>query len=1248
MKKLLVTAIGAAAAFGAFAGTISQQRIGDITATGGKTVAELNTALGNYWSEPAGATNTYTVSDLSSIGQITPPIDPISGKSLDIKTTFGKPLSVDIVEGGTPTNIPSSGLYFDSLVKFTVCEDAPADTYSGAKIIMWLQEAQDGSGNATGTNLVVRAGYLTAPGSVVATNYLCGTAIDGAFADAWHRVTIKAMADMTVDSGLGHIAVPGFAIFIDSDRTVISDESKWDGELTLTEAADHYTTAGLFPSMVQDAGNGSKGTLTCASFDGTGSMTDIVFTDNAPIAAAEDYVAPKAAVTINGTEQTGIVTLADAIDAANGAAANAAVVITLAKGFEFDAPVTIAPAANGVSVVLDFNGFVIENTGSECLITNAAALTVKDSSGGATGGIIGPAIYQSDEATELTIAGGNFWGEIAAGELAEFTISGGAFSQAGGDLELLGAQVAEGKKISETKNADNLYPVVDAPTGVAQIGESIYDTLAEALTAATAGQTIKLLDDVEVTNAVSTAAGTLDLGDYTLTLSNVTEIAFTGTGAKAIVNGDVMGVYHELTITAPAGENLTFDSVKFHASVKPHGSGALFTATGCQFLCDFDKKGGVFTDGSSEDVHSYGVLFDSSSLFTQADIVNNYFDQGRRAAVQASFAGDLYFYGNTVVADKLTSRVDGANTRYPALQTMTHGRVFIENNTFSGQYLGEAFCLYNKGGYRSTDAAVVFSGNTVGNGVNYLWGIYDVDKSGDAALVAPNLYFGANTVDANVDTTGCIYKTTVDGTDMNGVTYSHTPATLALPAGVDSVYAWTHAADATDFYVNGTAAANLNALAANDVVIAVPGATVTEPAAVILTADATLKNQYTAATAVAKNGATKYATFKAAVDAAAAGDTVTVLADCTESGMVTFNSGITISNNYTVALTGMYALRFANGSTPVTICGTGTLAGSGEGSPLLIGSNETTKNAKYEITTTYEGSVILDGNTITYSGSGNVIKVEYGTFTMNSGTVTAGGNRGVKADADVGNFTSTVIINGGAITSTKAAVAASADTGTAVATINGGDITGPLTCGQKTGTATLTIPGTSTAKFSVDQSSFCETGYETTQSGDWYVVTKVKPAVDPIDTTTGGTAEYADASAATAAAAAINADKATLINVADAVTGEAKSAYLSKVEAVADGTTVTIQFTAAAAEEAQAQADADNASLPLADIAAAESSADATIAATPGFYYTVESGTEPGNLTPGTPVLATGNTVKLSIPNKGAAGFYKIKVSPTK
>ena len=252
---------------------------------------------------------------------------------------------------------------------------------------------------------------------------------------------------------------------------------------------------------------------------------------------------------------------------------------------------------------------------------------------------------------------------------------------------------------------------------------------------------------------------------------------------------------------------------------------------------------------------------------------------------------------------------------------------------------------------------------------------------------------------------------------------------------------------------------------------------------------------FAAATAVAQiTGGAKFATLQAAVDAALAGDTVTVLADCTITNSLSIAKNLTISNDFTIAANVNYAICV--GAT-VAFGGTGKIERGSTitGSAFCVGANEETRGT---ITVGTAGALTFDGLTVCGGNGGNLIKLENGTVTMNGG-ILKDGKRGIKADADAGSYTSAIVINGGTITNcTDCAVMASAEsaTGTATVTINGGVIAGALLIDKKVGTYSITIPGTSKAKFNADQTAFCETGYETTLSDGWYVVSAIQSAGD--------------------------------------------------------------------------------------------------------------------------------------------------------
>jgi len=178
----------------------------------------------------------------------------------------------DEVVLGDAYSIPSSGLFVDTLVQFTPCEDTPSLNDNENKLAIWLSTSNT-VGDAYVTNLCVRAGYWTKDGggNVVKTGAKTyKLAVSGVTFDAgsWYRLTVEAMASATSEN------YPAFKIYIDGTFASSTDEVSDDADL-----ADEFKRGGvtvIFPSM-----QGSVD-LKAVGFQGTGAVDDFVVTTDAP------------------------------------------------------------------------------------------------------------------------------------------------------------------------------------------------------------------------------------------------------------------------------------------------------------------------------------------------------------------------------------------------------------------------------------------------------------------------------------------------------------------------------------------------------------------------------------------------------------------------------------------------------------------------------------------------------------------------------------------------------------------------------------------------------------------------------------------------------------------------------------------------------------------------------------------------------------------------------------------------------
>ena len=172
-----------------------------------------------------------------------------------------------------------------------------------------------------------------------------------------------------------------------------------------------------------------------------------------------------------------------------------------------------------------------------------------------------------------------------------------------------------------------------------------------------------------------------------------------------------------------------------------------------------------------------------------------------------------------------------------------------------------------------------------------------------------------------------------------------------------------------------------------------------------------------AATAVAKIGDASYETLQAAIDAAAAGETVTLLKDITLEGQQLV---IGAGKSFTLDLNGktLKVSKYTAKAAQVDVLGDLTLTDSSENKTGIICSDYT-GTAGLVVCVESGGKLTMNGGTITTDGmanAGNALKIASGaTVTMNGGTIKCDAKRGNRAVNITGSKSAgaSFIMNGG-------------------------------------------------------------------------------------------------------------------------------------------------------------------------------------------------------------------------------------------
>ena len=368
------------------------------------------------------------------------------------------------------------------------------------------------------------------------------------------------------------------------------------------------------------------------------------------------------------------------------------------------------------------------------------------------------------------------------------------------------------------------------------VGGARFASIDEALTAvAASNETVRFLA-TDTINATWTSASTIDFNGQNVKLPNLTYKgdAETFTITSSVANGRD-GACGGHTITVPSGVNLTITGLIIDDQITvAGGDGAKFTLSGCVFKNEYQTDGKTTDaqDGTKAVAYNSNCVGIGGSKFAQVDIVGNEFNMRYRQCIQAAtaaFNATVFVYNNQFIGTKdcRTKVPDYENDyHWPAGLQIYGGQYYIENNTFKGEFAQGIFSL--SGGEANVPVNIICRGNSLEDGVKYLWVNHNVKSLADnKVLFADNDWTKADPAFTTE------YGTYGDsGTDCKE-SNAEKPYKegVALPTGCESFYAWFHGDDAAKpYFINEAYAADLTDLADGDVLTAQPLVDVVIPA----------------------------------------------------------------------------------------------------------------------------------------------------------------------------------------------------------------------------------------------------------------------------------------------------------------------------------------------------------------------------------------------------------------------------------
>ncbi|MCD7937428.1 MAG: hypothetical protein LUG98_11250 [Tannerellaceae bacterium] len=465
---------------------------------------------------------------------------------------------------------------------------------------------------------------------------------------------------------------------------------------------------------------------------------------------------------------------------------------------------------------------------------------------------------------------------------------------------------------------------------VASIGDTTYETLAEAFAAATSGNTIKLLSDVTVSNATYNGSGlyqassdiTLDLNEYSLTVDTTRVFGVLDGGSLTVKNGTVSiasGTSASATqfvilrgTCSFTAENVTFDSNSVSGNFIQTASGceATIALTDCTItnvtttvVYDADGKSGVTLTDCSYSVVPV-VCPTTLEDYSYTIVLNEELASGNYEE-----CGTLYFdyvvnNGGSIDVSAIT-----LNSKYGASLTVNEsgtvkGAVTVASGTSMTVNGGTV-----EGSVKSAGTFTMTSGTVSGSGsqVVYVTG-------GSVAISGGEIKNTAESGNAR----GLVFETdaTVSGTITGGMFTGVDIALIARSSVNNSVtisggtYTATKGINlvanilANNYGVYDTAGTELSS-SGNYYISSLDDKTVVVDIA----------SSARVASVTSDETTTYYLTLADAVATATSGDTVTLLADTTLTEDLTISTSITLAlGDYTIN-TGGYVTYISNNAT---------------------------------------------------------------------------------------------------------------------------------------------------------------------------------------------------------------------------------------------------------------------------------------------------------------------------------------------